>query len=78
MGRLVVVGTFGTRFEAEVVQGLLVSEGIDASVSADDAGGAYPFVLSGGAHVLVDESDAARASEILASKPDETDPATGG
>ena len=68
MGELVTVGTFGTRDEAEIVQGLLASFRIDASVRADDAGGAYPFVLSGGAQVLVDESDATAAKEILANR----------
>ena len=71
-GRLVPVATYATRDEAEVVQGLLASAGIDSSVSADDAGGAYPFVLSGGAQVLVDESDAEAASEVLAAKPEES------
>jgi cell division protein FtsN len=68
VGQLITIGTFGTRDEAEIVQGLLASFGIDASVRADDAGGAYPFVLSGGAHVLVDESDATAAAEILANR----------
>jgi hypothetical protein len=72
MGQLITVGTYGTRDEAEIVQGLLASEGIASSIRADDAGGAYPFVLSGSAQVLVDESDAAAASELLASKTDET------
>ena len=72
MGQLITIGTFGTRTEAEIVQGLLASAGIDASISADDAGGAYPFVPSGGAQVLVDESDATAASEILANRTDET------
>jgi Putative prokaryotic signal transducing protein len=72
VGRLITIGTFGTRDEAEIVQGLLASAGIDASIRADDAGGAYPFVLSGGAQVLVDESDAAAASEMLANRTDET------
>jgi cell division protein FtsN len=71
---LVTIGTYGTRDEAEIVQGLLATEGIDSSIQADDAGGAYPFVLSGGAQVLVDQSDAAAASELLASKTDETAP----
>jgi hypothetical protein len=71
-GRQVPVAAFGTRSEAEIVQGLLASAGIDASVSADDAGGAYPFVLSGGAEVLVDEDDVEAASEVLASKTDES------
>ena len=68
MGRLIAIGTYATRDEAEIVQGLLASFGIDASIRADDAGGAYPFVLSGGAQVLVEESDAPAASEILANR----------
>lgn len=66
MGREVAIGSFGTRAEAEIVVGLLESEGIPATISADDAGGAYPFVLSGGALVLVDESDEKPAREALA------------
>jgi hypothetical protein len=62
----VAIGSYGTRAEAEIVVGLLESEGIAASITADDAGGAYPFVLSGGAEVLVDESDAEAAREALA------------
>jgi len=65
------VATYATRSEAEIVQSLLESAGIDAALSADDAGGAYPFVLSGGAHVLVDEADVEAASELIASPPDE-------
>jgi cell division protein FtsN len=72
VGQEVAIGTFRTRDEAEVVQGLLASAGIDAWISADDAGGAFPFVLSGGAQVLVDESDATAASELLADRTDET------
>jgi cell division protein FtsN len=62
-GRLVQIGAFPTRSEAETVQGLLASAGIDSTLSADDAGGAYPFQLSGPAQLLVDESDAQAASE---------------
>jgi hypothetical protein len=65
-GRTIPIGSFATRSEAEIVVGLLASEGITASISADDAGGAYPFELSGGARVLVDESDADAAREVLA------------
>ncbi len=72
MGQLIAIGTYATRDEAEVVQGLLASAGIEASIRADDAGGAFPFVLSGGAQVLVDESDAAAAMELLADTTDET------
>ena len=72
LGQLIAIGTYGTRDEAEVVQGLLATAGIESSIRADDAGGAFPFVLSGGAQVLVDESDATAASELLA-KTDATD-----
>ena len=71
-GRLVPVATFGTRSEAEIVQGLLASAGIDASISADDAGAAYPFVLSGGAQLLVDEDDVKTATQVLASETDKS------
>jgi hypothetical protein len=49
---------------------LLATAGIEAAIKADDAGGAFPFVLSGGAQVLVDESDAEAAAELLASSTD--------
>jgi putative signal transducing protein len=77
MGRLIAIGTYATRDEAEIVEGLLASAGISASIRADDAGGAYPFILSGGAQVLVDESDAHEASQLLAPPADEEpDPST--
>jgi putative signal transducing protein len=69
---MVPVATFGTRSEAEIVQGLLASAGIDASISADDAGGAVPFVLSGGAQLLVDENDVEAATQVLASESDKS------
>ena len=72
MGERIAIGTYGTRDEAEVVQGLLATAGIESWIRADDAGGAFPFVLSGGAQVLVEESDAAAASELLAARADET------
>jgi hypothetical protein len=69
-GRLVPVATYATRSEAEIVQGLLASAGIESTVLVDDAGGAYPFVLSGGAQLLVDEADVEAASEVLAGDTD--------
>jgi hypothetical protein len=59
------IGTFPTRLEAETFLGLLASAGIDAWVASDDAGGAYPFGLSGGAQVLVEEGDFEAASRLL-------------
>ena len=71
MNRLITIGTYTTRTEAEIVEGLLEAAGISASIQADDAGGAYPFEFSGGAQVLVDESDAEAASQLLAGKTEE-------
>jgi hypothetical protein len=39
-------------------------------VASDDAGGAYPFDLSGGAQLLVEESDFEAAAQVLADRPD--------
>jgi hypothetical protein len=70
-GQLIALETYGTRDEAEVVQGLLATAGIEAMIKVDDAGGAFPMGLSGGgAQVLVDESVVTAASELLAA--DET------
>jgi cell division protein FtsN len=61
---LVPIGSYSTRVEAEIVQGRLEASGIEASIEADDAGGAYN-VLGGSAYVLVDENDRQAATEIL-------------
>jgi len=73
MAEQISIGTYPTRTEAEIVAGRLESAGIAARVFADDAGGAYPFGLSGGAQVLIDESDLAAAEDLLAA----TDPDDG-
>ena len=62
---LVEVGVYRTRTDAEIAQGALEAAGIASFVSADDAGGAYPFDLTGGARLLVDEPNAADAAVIL-------------
>jgi hypothetical protein len=67
------VATFPKRTEAEVAQGLLASAGIDAWIAADDAGGAFPFALTGGARVLVEESEmeaAAKYSPARQTRPE--------
>jgi putative signal transducing protein len=68
IARHITIATFATRTDAEVAQGLLAAAGIAASVSSDDAGGAYPFDFSGGAQLLVDEDDVEAASELLAGR----------
>jgi hypothetical protein len=63
---LIQVGAYRTRSDAELAQAQLAVEGIPSLVAADDAGGAYPFDLTGGVRLLVDEADAPVAAAILA------------
>jgi hypothetical protein len=63
----VVLKTFPNRIEAEMAAGLLESEGIEAMVMADDAGGTYPMLqFIRGVKLMVAPEDEARAREILA------------
>ncbi len=62
---IVEVGTYATRSEAELAQAALIAAGITSRLVADDAGAAYPFDLTGGARLLVDEADVELAAEIL-------------
>jgi hypothetical protein len=62
--------TFTSRFEAEMAQGLLASAGVHSWLVTDDAGGAYPFQLSGGAQLMIDESDRAAAEQLLEQAPE--------
>lgn len=67
---MVVVGTYPTRSDAELAQTALTAAGIPSVLAADDAGGAYPFDLTGaGVRLLVDEADADDAAAILAAPP---------
>ena len=63
---MIEVGTYTTRSEAELARATLAAAGIPSVISADDAGGAYPFDLTGGARLLVDEADAQDAAAVLA------------
>jgi hypothetical protein len=67
---MVQVAAFPARSDAELAQAVLVTAGIQSLVTADDAGGAYPFDLTGGARLLVDEADAEDATAILFERPD--------
>jgi hypothetical protein len=62
---MVEVASYTTRSEAEIAQAALAAAGIPSVISADDAGGGYPFDLTGGARLLVDEADAAAAAAVL-------------
>ncbi len=67
----VVLETFPSRIEAEMAQGILEGEGIEAIIMADDAGGAYPMLqFVRGVKLMVAAQDEARAQEILAAMQD--------
>ena len=69
---MIQVGAYPTRFDAELAQTALTAAGIASAIESDDAGGAYPFDLSGAARLLVDDEDAEDAVAILAGSPDPT------
>ena len=54
-----------SRTEAELIVGLLGSNGLRATVSADDAGGQDPQLQLEGVRVLVAPSDEVTARRIL-------------
>jgi hypothetical protein len=54
--------------EAEVIAGLLRSNGIAAVVSVDDFGGMDPQLQLQGVRVLVAAADAVEAKQILTAK----------
>jgi hypothetical protein len=66
---MVEVGAYPTRSDAELAQSALEAAGITSVLAADDAGGAYPFDLSGAARLLVDEADAEDAAAVLSERP---------
>ena len=64
--RLVAVGIYPNKIDAELAQGALEAADIEAMVTADDAGGLQPGLWVGeGVKVLVRAEDAERAKEIL-------------
>ena len=69
-GATVPVAVVASRTEAELVVGLLRSNGLRAAVSADDAGGQDPQLQLQGVRVLVAPSDEASARQILAAVDD--------
>ena len=69
-GTTVVVAVVGSRTEAELIAGKLRSHGLQAAVSADDAGGQYPQMQLDGVQVLVAPSDEVAARRVLADADD--------
>ena len=66
---MIEIGTYRTRGDAEFAHARLASAGISSAIAADDAGGAYPFDLSGGTRLLIDEADAEAATALLSDRP---------
>ena len=60
------VAVVSSRSEAELVAGLLRSNGLKAAILADDAGGQDPQLQLSGVRVLVDADDEAAARQVLA------------
>lgn len=58
------IGSFLHRIEAEIVQGVLKAEGIDAMVSAEE-GGLRPGLGLHGVRLLVRSKDIERASRVI-------------
>jgi hypothetical protein len=68
MDGVVSVAVVGSRIEAEVVAGLLRSNGIKVGISADDAGAQEPQLQLQGVHVYVAPEDAEAARKLLAAR----------
>jgi hypothetical protein len=60
------VAVVASRTEAELIVGMLRSNGLRAVVSADDAGGVEPQLQLQGVRVLVAASDEAAARQLIA------------
>jgi Putative prokaryotic signal transducing protein len=66
-GAPVEVAVVDSRPEADLIVGLLRSNGLRAGISADDAGGTNPELqITGGVRVLVDPEDEADARQLIA------------
>ncbi|MCP4600907.1 MAG: DUF2007 domain-containing protein [Proteobacteria bacterium] len=71
MEQPILIQTYSYRYEAELAQALLDTEGIESTIRADDAGGlGIGLAFSGGVRIFVDEKDAEWAREILAARKD--------
>ena len=66
---MVQVGAYRTRDDAWSAQAALAAAGIQSVLKADDAGGLYPFDLTGASRLLVDEADAEDAAAVLSQRP---------
>jgi hypothetical protein len=62
---MIEVARFDTRADAEFARSVLAAAGIPCVLAPNEAPGAYPIYLSGGARLLVADADAHDAVEIL-------------
>ena len=69
-GATVPVAVVASRTEADLIVGMLRSNGLRAAVSADDAGGTEPQLQLQGVRVLVAADDEAAARQLLAEADD--------
>jgi hypothetical protein len=69
-GAPVSVAIVASRTEADLIVGMLRSNGLRAAVSADDAGGQEPQLQLQGVRVLVAPADEAAARQLLAEAED--------
>jgi Putative prokaryotic signal transducing protein len=60
-----VVAVVGSRTEADIIVGMLQSNGVPASLSADDAGGNAVNLMSQGVAVLVPDERADDARKLI-------------
>ena len=67
--RTIVLAVVGSRVEAEMMVGMLRSNGVHALVSTDDAGGTEPALQAQGVRVLVTPDDAAEARRLVGEEP---------
>ncbi|HEX4003510.1 MAG TPA: DUF2007 domain-containing protein [Candidatus Acidoferrales bacterium] len=70
--KLIVVQSFGSEIEAEIVKGALEAAGIDAMIQADTAGRMREHLAWSGAgfKILVRQEDVAAARDVLAPRPE--------
>ena len=69
-GACVTVASVASRTEADLIVGMLLSNGVPAAVSADDAGGQEPQLQMDGVRVMVAPADEAAARQLLADVDD--------
>jgi hypothetical protein len=62
------VAVVNSRIEAEIIAGLLRSNGIKAGINADDAGAQEPQLQLGGVQVYVAPEDEAVARRLIADR----------